>query len=124
MKHWAVLTILLIISCVDADDNARVNSVRVYYYGFEIERITGIHEEEIQEIGCEYFANEESITDTISPLDVTDVRYDPLDVRARFEFREEIYFVDRDGIVRQGTHYFRLDKENFVRALTLTRDCT
>ena len=95
----------------------------VYYYGFEIERITGIHEEEIQDIGCHYSSNEEQIGAALERLDMVDSGYDPLDVRARVEMASKTYFIDRDGVVRQGDQYFKLDKESFVRALTLVDDC-
>lgn len=123
MKNWTILAILLTASCVNADDDAGVNSVDVYYYGFEIERITGIHEEEIQELGCRYSSSEEQIGAALAQLDGADTGYDPLDVRARIEMAGKTYFVDRDGIVREGDRYFELDKDSFVRALTLIGDC-
>ncbi len=106
-------------SLADADPQEAV----VYYYGFEIERITGIHEEEIEELGCVYSANSDSIESVLAKADSSDVDFDRRDIRAKIEMRGKSYFVDRAGIARQGDNYFRLDKVQFVASITLFGSC-
>ena len=103
----------------DADNEA----VTVSYYGFEIERITGIHEEEIEELGCTYSAEADTIDSALSEVDSSDVAYDRRDVRAKIQMHGKSYFVDRAGVVRQGDDYYRLDKARFIASLTLVGEC-
>jgi hypothetical protein len=39
-----------------------------YYFGFEIERITGIHEDGIDKNGCEYLIDENIFSSMLEPL--------------------------------------------------------
>ncbi len=104
-----------------ADDDPRL--AVIYYYGFEIERITGIHEEEIEELGCTYSADSDSIERALTKLNLKNVNYDRRDVRAKIAMHGESFFVDRDGIVRKGDNYFQLDKARFVASITLVDSC-
>ncbi len=103
-------------------DDGRPKAV-IYYYGFEIERITGIHEEEIEELGCAYSADSDSIESALIKVDSKKVNYDRRDVRAKIAMHGESFFVDRDGIVRQGDNYFQLDKARFIALITLVGSC-
>lgn len=103
-------------------DDGRPKAV-IYYYGFEIERITGIHEEEIEKLGCVYSAGSDSIESALTRADKGDARYDRRDVRAKIEMHGKSYFVDRDGVTRQGDQYFQLDKALFVEAIELVALC-
>lgn len=103
------------------DDDPRI--AVIYYYGFEIERITGIHEEEIQELGCLFSAKSDSIENALVKVNASDANYERRDVRAKIEMHGKPYFVDRAGIVRQGDDYFQLDKAWFVASIALVGPC-
>lgn len=111
---------LVTTGCIADDGNPKAV---IYYYGFEIERISGIHEEEIEELGCAYSADSGSIEGALTKLDSDNVAYDRRDVRAKITMRGESFFVDRDGIVRQGDNHFQLDKARFVASITLIGLC-
>lgn len=97
--------------------------VVIYFYGFEIERITGIHEEEIEELGCVYSADSHSIESALTIVSSIDANYDRRDIRAKIEMHGESYFVDRAGIARQADDYFRLDKAQFIAAIAQVGSC-
>ena len=95
----------------------------VYFYGFEIERITGISEEEIEKLGCSYTALSRDLERTLTGIDASASEYERRDVRARIEMRGNIYFVDRLGFVRQGDNHFILEKVKFVASITSSGPC-
>jgi hypothetical protein len=81
----------------------------VYYFGFEIERITGIHEHEMDQHGCSYTISKEGFVALLKSADDLSFRYERRNVRAHVSFGAgEQYFVDREGIVRYGDQYFVL----------------
>lgn len=95
----------------------------MYYYGFGIERITGIHEEEIDELGCKYTISKKQFLSMLS--DTKDHRpYQPLDVRANVIFSPtEHYFIDRSGTVHARDREFTIDKKIFAQALKQQGEC-
>ena len=122
MRYWIVVVVSVLISCVGAEE-ADPNAVVIYYYGFEIERFTGIHEEEIEELGCLYTASEDKIKQSLSLLDGDTAEYRSFDVRAQIQMDGMTYFVDRSGTVRQEDRFFVMDKAIFVDALELVKPC-
>ena len=105
----------------NVDDD--VQAAIINYYGFEIERITGIHEEEIEQLGCLFSARLESIENALVRVNSSDANYKRSDVRAKIEMHGKPYFVDRAGIVRQGDDYFQLDRAQFVASISSVRPC-
>ena len=112
----------MLVATVCFANDVRLNAV-IHYYGFEIERITGIHEEEIEELGCAYSADSDSIESALTEVDSQTVNYDRRDVRAKITMRGRSYYVDRAGIARHGDSYFKLDKAQFIASITLVGPC-
>lgn len=89
----------------------------VYYYGFGIQRITGIHEDEIESLGCKYTISTQSFLSLLSSA-TTDRSYNSLDVRAEVIFApSKIYFIDRFGMVRMNDQKFSISKQAFAKLL-------
>ena len=95
----------------------------VHLYGFEIQRITGIHEEEIEKLGCPYAALSKDLEKTLTKIDPNESEYERRDVRAKIEMRGKVYFVDRFGFVRQGNDHFTMDKVRFIASITPAGPC-
>jgi hypothetical protein len=90
----------------------------VYYYGFDIERVTGIPEHQIDQYGYSYTISKEGFVSLLKSANHLSFMYDQRDVRAHVSFGVgEQYFVNRKGIVRYGNQYFVLRKEDFVSLL-------
>jgi len=127
MTNRILLSLLVPALCMFASyesfADADPRKVVIYYYGFEIERITGIHEEEIEELGCVYSADSNSIESALMAVNSSDAKYDRRDVRAKIEMHGKSYFVDRAGFARQGDNYFQLDKVRFVASIALAGPC-
>lgn len=107
-----------------ADDHVvnEKNAV-VFFYGFEVERITGIHEDEIEHYGCRYTIDRQSFMNVLQPNSSTN-KYQRLDVRGEVVFsKDTIYFIDRDGIVRLGNKEYLLDKKLFISEIKPTGTC-
>jgi len=122
MKYLVVIVMLLLTTYVGAGED-HFCRVEIYYFGFDIERITGIHESQIEELGCHYKATKKKMEESLTLLDDEKVDYEPLNVRAEIRMGGRSYFVDRDGNVRQGSSYYLLDKEMFVSSITLATPC-
>lgn len=93
----------------------------VYYFGFEIPRITGIPEEQIQDYGCVYGIDQGQFTAVLHKAEAQDkLRYKKSDVRAKVVLPDgSEYFVNGEGVVRWNDSWFILDKKRFVGLLTL-----
>lgn len=85
----------------------------VYYFGFEIQRIAGIPEQQIEEYGCRYVTSKSKFLKLLSiSHSQNDLHYEKLDIRAKVIFLAGAsYYIDRDGIVRSGDQYFVIDKK-------------
>ena len=92
---------------------------RVFYFGFEIERITGIPEKQISDYGCAYLVDRKSFLRLLStPTRLGAQNYDETDVRAVIRFADStLYFVDYQGVVRTGRKIYLLEKSDFVAIL-------
>ena len=117
-----VLLSYVFVACGSHADSEPQDAV-IYFYGFEVERITGIHEEEIEELGCAFSAESKAIASALKAVESGNSDYDRRDVRAKIEMLGRSYFVDRTGAVRQGDNYFELDKVQFVASLTQVGTC-
>jgi len=119
---------LLLISCsshgLQSKDNLVVGVV--YYFDFDVERITGIPESQIDEYGCMFNIKYDDFKKSLlSDKDVSDyLIYNANDVRAMISFGSEIYYVDREGIVKlQDKKYSILNKEKLVKILYNKTKC-
>jgi len=98
----------------------------VYYFGFDIRRIYGIQEADIEKYGCKYKINRNDFFKSLLPYSKfsSHLRYQSLDIRAKVIFANTIFFIDRRGIVKLDEEYMLLDKKNFISSLTLIpSDC-
>ncbi|MDR3324039.1 MAG: lysophospholipase [Zoogloeaceae bacterium] len=92
-----------------------------YYFGFEIERATGIPEAQMEQYGCRYTLTRKdflvSLTeDKTATYDQTRGRFN---VRAKVMFPGEApWFISYDGLGRQEARFFIADKQKFRASLT------
>jgi hypothetical protein len=84
---------------------------KVYFYGFDIQRITGLHENEIEKYGCLYELNKYEFISLLRAE--PGAKYQKLDIRAKAVFGNDIYFIDREGIVRNDINYYSIDRKKF-----------
>jgi len=98
--------------------------VDVYHYGFDIDRITGILEGEIEVLGCKYKINISEFKKVLNLVEIKNNRYNEFDVRSKVIFGQELYFIDREGFVKEssGGFYF-LNKETFEGLLIFSSKC-
>jgi hypothetical protein len=103
----------------------RANEGLVYYFGFEIQRITGIPEHQMEEHGCLYKINRKDFEKSLLTDKETtkNLHYEKLDVRAKIIFPDRYYFVSRAGVVNTGNGYVLLDKKSFVDHLVSLKKC-
>lgn len=95
----------------------------VYYYGFDIERITGITEPMIVEYGDLYYISSTDFLNYLSPS--TSRNYQSNDIRAKICFyRDNCFYVDKDGFVRNKKKFYILDKIRFEKGLLLPKKHT
>ena len=88
---------------------------RVYYFDFEVDTITGLHEFDMDKQGCMFTVDKSQFR---KMLRHTVEHYDETNVKAKvIELSGEVYFIDAYGVARAENHYFQIDKTAFVRAL-------
>lgn len=125
-QRAAIAAILLIASqwgLAEEDRAPIVDDAVVYFYGFRVERITGIHEGEIEKLGCLYSIRKRSFLKSVIP-GAPSGHYQPRDVRAKVIFGpHDIYFVDRFGNGRHGAEEFVVDRKMFAASLSQTKPC-
>lgn len=133
MKLYSICLAILLIACTrsttgeaaDQPLSKKTEQGLVYYYAFEIERITGLHESEIEQYGSRYCITRDDFKQSLltAPERVKNLQYDKLDVRAKLVFSDKQYLIDRMGVVRGGQEYVLLDKEKFVSHLKSIGKC-
>lgn len=129
MKLLKLCALLLLIGCsqigeAQAPGSGRSEEGLVYYFGFDIERITGIPESQIEDYGCLFKITQNNFQESLSAAEGGATKYNKLDVRAKAVFGNKQYFLDRSGIVRTGDRYFSLNKKSFVSHLLPVRKCS
>lgn len=84
----------------------------VYFYGFSIERITGLHENEIEKYGDLFIMTKDSFDRSrlVLPNQKNDLKYNGLDIRGKVIFRNEEYFIDRSGVFKGPRGIGKIDK--------------
>lgn len=93
----------------------------VYYFDFAVDRVAGIPEHQIEEYGCLYSMNRHDFLESLNKPDNATEEYNPLNVRAKLKFGEEIYFVDYAGVVKGRQQ--SVDKDAFRKALVVVGRC-
>jgi hypothetical protein len=121
MKNLAIILVLGLmlggVACGHPADTSR--EAVVHYYDFGIQRITGLHEDEIDSRGCAYAISVEAFLRLLSNNNLG--KYNPLDVRGHVVFATgESYYIDRSGRVRFGDKQFVIDKRAFSKLLKST----
>jgi hypothetical protein len=96
---------------------------RVSYYGFDVQRITGLLEQEIDDYGCPFEISRSKFDRAIVPLS-GDQAYNARDVRAKVAFGAEVFYIDRFGVGKTPNgDTFAVDKAAFVGGLVSTGSC-
>lgn len=98
----------------------------VYHYGFNVERITGIPEEQIEQYGCRYRVPEPQFLSLLrGPNSAWRDDYEPRNVRAKVVCGEgrDVHYIDRDGRVRVRDRYFTISRDELVRILPEPESC-
>jgi hypothetical protein len=130
MKSLFLITLMLIAllgSVADSQEQMQKkfpsNMASVYFYGFDVERITGIHEDEIKSLGCPYVIDRDVFLREINP-NTSGLKYRGLDVRALVIFsQKESYFIDRQGVVSLNGREFLVDKNKFIKTIEQAGSC-
>ena len=133
MKYINLCLSLFLIACVQAGDGTEMKQAMplqagqglVYYFGFEIERITGISEHQMEDHGCLYKISQEDFEKSLltDKESIKNLHYEKLDIRAKIIFSDRHYFVSRAGVVNTGKGYVLLDKKKFVDHLVSLKKC-
>lgn len=86
----------------------------VYWRGFDIESLTGIPESQIENYGIKHCISKNAFMELLSPISEFNSRaYDSRDVRGSIIFDNDVYYVNRDGIVRYKNYFYSINKELF-----------
>lgn len=100
------------------------HSNKVFYFSFDIDRLTGIPEHQIEEYGCLYNIKiTQQRFESMLAMPSCKFSYDERDVRAKVIFDDiQPYFINIDGVVRHGDNFFIIDKKEFENNL-LFKEC-
>ena len=133
MKYINLCLSLFLIACAQAGDGTEMKQAMplqagqglVYYFGFEIQRITGIPEHQMEDHGCLYKISREDFEKSLltDKESIKNLHYEKLDIRAKIIFSDRHYFVSRAGVVNTGKGYVLLDKKKFVDHLVSLKKC-
>jgi hypothetical protein len=133
MKYISLSILLFLSACAHAGngvDTKQTMSLQadeglVYYFGFEIQRIAGIPEHQMEEHGCLYKISRKDFEKSLltDKESIRNLHYEKLDVRAKIIFPDRYYFVSRAGVVNTGNGYVLLDKKKFVDHLVSLKKC-
>ena len=86
----------------------------VYWRGFDIESITGIPESQINNYGMKRSIGRNVFMGLLFHINDSYSReYDDRDVRGSITFNNDIYYVNRSGIVRYKNDFYRINKKSF-----------
>ena len=92
---------------------------RVYYFDFDIQRITGIPEHQIEQYGCLYMINKIEFEKLIVENQEGRIKYNKNDIRGKVVFSgNDPYFISVGGVVRQGVNFSTIRKKDFVDLLS------
>lgn len=97
----------------------------VYFFGFDVPRVTGIPEHEMEKFGCKFKITEPDLIAAMAspqPPHVPD--YNALDVRAKISFPKETYYIDHQGVLYKQGRPLLIDKAKFNDALMEPEPCS
>lgn len=94
---------------------------KVYFDGFEKQRITGLHESELEVLCCIFTIKRKEFDEILNSEAAPVIGYNSKDVRAKIVFGKNIYFIDRQGTVRFGDKVMVIDKDKFTKLVKLVR---
>lgn len=131
MKISALLLVGLLVACGDStSQTAKTQPGKseqgvAYFYDFLIERITGLHEDEIERYGRKHCIDRAEFEKILkfSQSGPVDEQYNRLDVRAKVVFSDRSYFIDRFGVVSTGHGYLSVDTEEFSKVVARPDAC-
>jgi hypothetical protein len=133
MKLVNLCFVILLIACSHASTEVLAEQSMtkqsdqglVYYFGFEVERITGIPENQIEQYGCKFSISRNDFEQSLltAPDQVANIQYNKLDIRAKAIFLDKQYFIDRAGVVSDGQRYVLLNKVKFASHLKSVGKC-
>ncbi|MEI2456429.1 hypothetical protein [Lysobacter firmicutimachus] len=97
----------------------------VYFFGFDVPRITGIPEQEMEKYGCKFKIKESDLLAAMAlsqpdPLP----NYNALDVRAKISFPNGALYIDHQGVMSWDGKFSLIDKAKFSKALTEPEPCS
>lgn len=124
MKNFMpTLMILLLVSMIGCKRGMSDEDASVHYFGFEIDRITGIHEDEIVEVGCRYSVGTEHFRSLLTRSAAINMSYAPNNVRAVVIIGSDYYYIDIAGNTRFGDKFYTIDRKNFAESLVPHGEC-
>ena len=98
--------------------------LNVIYADFRVDPITGYHAKDLERVGCR-FTISARVFETLLKSRVEKSDFNAWDLRGEVISNDGTkMYVDRDGILKNSSGFFRIDKERFVRALVPTKKCT
>jgi len=118
-----VCAILALTGCRANSDSGTSIRGTVYYFSFEVQRMVGIPEAQIEEYGCKYYIAKDQFHRALREMGFQNGGYEAGNVRAKILFEaEEPYFIDAQGFVRHGKEYGKADKKLFAASLLRAGD--
>jgi len=90
----------------------------VYYVGFDIDTLAGLHKEQVEEDGCIYTVAKTEFLKALIPPSKTDTPFNKLIVKAEVKFSPDTsYLIDMDGHVGMNDQQYVIDKKTFAGML-------
>lgn len=107
-----------------AEESSATEAV-VYYFGFDIQRITGIPEAQIEDYGCLFKISRLDFNSSLTARDIKTgyPAYESSDVRAKVVFQDATYYIDYNGVAKWNATFFDVDKKKFASHLKPTAQC-
>lgn len=119
------IALLSVLGAAQASDEQQMKptgpDARIYYFGFEIKRITGIPEAQIDAYGCLYKGNSDQLRQLLTAAPPSKVDYQPFDVRAKIILAQDVWYIDSNGVAKLGGKAVAIDKALFVGLLSRDR---
>lgn len=90
----------------------------VYYFGFDIDTIAGLHKEQVEEDGCIYTVAKSEFLKALAHPSKTNAPCNKLVVKAEVKFSPGTsYLIDIDGHVSLNDQQYVIDKKTFAGML-------
>lgn len=91
----------------------------VHYFDFDVPRMTGIPEGQMESYGCIYTLEREKFDALIKSGKLSSsFEYKDKDIRAKVKFKNgRTYYIDSSGIIRDGGKFFISDKKEIEKLI-------